>query len=195
MPNKKNYELKRAFFHIGCSLILIWTFDYVKPIIVAFVIFVLVVLIESIRLKVKKVNHFFTTNKYCLWCKIIRDEEKNNFSQLMTASLAVLMISWLPLSLLKIAILINAFADPAARIFGIKWGKKKILNTKNSFVGSFAFFVTAFLICTIFSISLLPSLAAAGVGTAAEFVPDKKPFWSDNLRIPIFVGLTLWVFV
>lgn len=195
MPNKKNYEITRAIFHIGCSLILIWTLNYVKPTIFAGCAFLIILLVELIRLKNHKVNHVITSHKYLFWHKIIRDEEKNNFTPLLSASLAFLLISWLPLNLLKIAILINGIADPAARIFGIKWGKKKILNTKNSFVGSFAFFAAAFLVCISFAIPLFPSLATAMAGTVAEFVPDKKPLWVDNLRIPVSVGLVLWLLV
>jgi dolichol kinase len=53
--------------------------------------------------------------------------------------------------------------------------------------------MTAFCICAIFGIPLLQSLITAATGTMAEFVPDKKPFWADNLRIPVFVGLVLWI--
>ncbi|MFH1565032.1 MAG: hypothetical protein ABIC82_04235 [bacterium] len=195
MPAKKNYEFTRAIFHIGCSLILVWTLNYVKPTIFASCAFLLILLVELIRLKNDKINYYFTTHKYLFWHKIIRDEEKNNFSPLMTAALAFLIISWLPLNLLTIAILINALADPVARIFGIKWGKKKILNTKNSFVGSFAFFTVAFLVCISFTIPILTSLVVATVGTVAEFAPDKKPLWVDNLRIPVSIGLVLWILV
>ncbi|MFH1187319.1 MAG: hypothetical protein V1688_00480 [bacterium] len=195
MATKKNYEFTRAIFHIGCSLILVWTLNYVKPTVFASCAFLIILLVELIRLKNNKINNYLTAHKYFFWHKIIRDEEKNNFTPLFAASLAFLIISWLPLNLLAIAILINGFADPAARICGIKWGKKKILNTKNSFVGSFAFFVVAFLVCAAFSIPILPSFAVAIVGTVAEFVPDKKPLWVDNLRIPVSVGLVLWILV
>lgn len=195
MPAKKNYEFTRAIFHIGCSLILVWTLNYVKPTIFASCAFLIILLVELIRLKNHKINHTLTTNKYLFWRKIIRDEEKNNFSQMLTEALAFFLISWLPLNLLKTAILIHGFADPAARICGIKWGKKKILNTKKSFVGSFAFFTVAFLVCVAFAIPIFQSLAVAMAGTMAEFVPDKKPFWVDNLRIPVSVGLVLWLLV
>lgn len=195
MTNKKKYELTRAIFHIGCSLILVWTFNYVKPVIIIAIGFFSILLVEIIRIKFFKINDFITTNKYSFWSKIVRRGEKRNFSAILTASFAFLIISWLPLNLLKTAILVNAFADPAARMFGIKWGKKKILNTKNSFVGSSAFFITAFSVCIIFAIPVYQSLITAAAGTMAELMPDKKPFWSDNLRIPVFVGLVLWILI
>lgn len=195
MKDKKNYEFTRAIFHIGCSLILIWTLNYVKPTIFASCAFLIILLVELIRLKNHKVNYVITSQKYLFWHKIIRDEEKNNFTPLLSASLAFLMISWLPLNLLTIAILINGIADPAARICGIKWGKKKILNTKNSYIGSSAFFIVAFLVCIFFSIPPLQSLTVAMAGTMAEFVPDKKSLWVDNLRIPVSVGLVLWMII
>lgn len=195
MPNKKNYEITRAVFHISGSLILIWTFNYVKPILIIASLFLFILLIELIRLRNNNINNYITQNKYFFWNKIIRDEEKREFSALITSSFGFLLISWLPLNLLKTTILINAFADPSARICGIKWGKKKILNTKNSFVGSFAFFITAFLVCVFFAMPFFTSLIVAMAGTVAEFAPDKQPFWVDNLRIPVSVGLILRIII
>jgi dolichol kinase len=191
MSNTTNYEISRAVFHIGASLILVWILDYVKPVIATSVIFAIVLLIELIRLKHAKINHLIVNHRKSFLKKIIRYEEIFDFSPLLVVSLAFLLISWLPLNLLKTAIWVNAFADPTARIFGVKWGRKKILNTKNSWVGSSAFFIVAFLVSAYY-VNILPALAAAATGTIAEFIPDKKPFWVDNLRIPVFVGLVLY---
>ncbi len=188
MNNKKEYELIRAIWHVGTQLILVWMLNYVKPVLLTAIIFIGIAIIELSRLRLPKLNSFIANNKYSL----LREDEVNDFSTLFSGTLAFLLISWLPLNLLKAAILVNAFADPSARLFGIRWGHKRILNTQNSWVGSSAFFTVAFLVC-IYFVNPLPALAAAATGTIAEFVPDKKPFWMDNLRITVFVGLVLWV--
>jgi dolichol kinase len=192
MPINKKYELKRLFFHIFTSLILVWLVDYVNHTYLAIFLFIVLVLVDILRIKYKNFNNLLVNDKRSFVSKIIRREEKNNFTATTAFALGFLFISWMPVDFIKIILLINGLADPSARVFGIKWGRTKIFNTKNSWVGSFAFFLVAFFI-SVYYILPLPALAVALSGAIAEALPDKKPFWVDNLRIPLIVGVVLWV--
>jgi len=106
---------------------------------------------------------------------------------------------------------IMAFADPVAALIGKRWGKRKftVLGDQKSYLGSVAFFITAFLIVLLLkmlvfhSVSVLPDMsipdtiglllrffAIALLATFAEAVGVKG---TDNLTIPVTVILALVV--
>jgi diacylglycerol kinase (CTP) len=94
----------------------------------------------------------------------------------------------------EVAVLVLAFADPAATVAGKLLGGRKILGEK-SVAGAAAFFVVAFLVSMVFfalaqpwllSIrGVLAALILAGSGTLAEMLGDSL---DDNLTIPIAVA-------
>jgi len=193
MTRIKNYEIRRAIFHIGSSLILIWVLDYVKPFLFAPWLFAFVLFVELLRLKYPKLNKLIMHQR-SFFSRIIRREEVDNLSAVLAMVFAFLLISWMPLNIIKVALLVNGLADPAARFFGIHWGKKKILKTQNSWVGSSAFFLVALIIGLVY-FNWWIALIIAVIGSIAEFLPDTPPLWVDNFRIPFFVGLFLWLLI
>ncbi len=95
-------------------------------------------------------------------------------------------------------ILILSICDPLAALIGRNWpkGKYHILGHQKTLSGSFAFFISAFLLSFIFSISLSPTasmgvliaLTIAFVSTIAEGISQKG---IDNVLIPVSVISTL----
>mgnify|MGYP001594867520 CR=1 FL=1 len=75
--------------------------------------------------------------------------------------------------------------DAVAAFAGRQWGKRKIFYTYNkTYFGSFAFFVSATLACSIF-IPFWMAVAIAFIGTILESIPMRH--W-DNFVIPLGVS-------
>ena len=92
------------------------------------------------------------------------------------------------------AILFNTFGDMAATMVGKSIGHIKIMNGKKTAEGSIACFITMFLVVIWAHIKLqLPFLAGtlgALTGTVTELISLKI---NDNLTIPIFSGVVMWL--
>ena len=87
------------------------------------------------------------------------------------------------------AVAIMGFADTAAALVGMKFGKKRIAGTQKTFAGSLAFaLVSTLILFTIQSASLPFALVVIGAATLDELF---SPFGTDNLTIPIVVVLLL----
>lgn len=111
------------------------------------------------------------------------------------------LITWFaPQAAVCTALLVLAFADPAAMIVGTQWGRKKLYGDK-SVAGTAAFFVVgaamAFLYLTFIGTPASPlarlgiAAAVAAVGAVAELFGGKL---DDNFAIPVAcatVGLLL----
>ena len=89
------------------------------------------------------------------------------------------------------AVLILAFADPAAAWFGRRYGKRKLYRQK-SFVGSLAFLIVGFLAAGAFLLTLWPAiaparaLAAAAVCSLAAAIAELfSERIDDNFTVPI----------
>jgi dolichol kinase len=82
------------------------------------------------------------------------------------------------------AVLILSISDSLSTLFGKKYGKVKIYNSK-SVLGSLVFFSSAFFIEFIFQ-NFLTSLVVAFVATFVEILPA-----DDNITIPLAVGAVL----
>ena len=88
-----------------------------------------------------------------------------------------------------IALIVMSLADAMAAIIGVGFGKTKLLN--KSLEGSFAFFMTTFLILYIFDIPLIISLIVSSLATLTELI--EIPKINDNISIPISVALLLTI--
>ncbi len=111
-----------------------------------------------------------------------------------------IVFSLLPLNIASAASAILAVGDSFSTMFGLNFGKHRLVG-KKSLEGSSAFFVGAFFISLIF---VTPVVAAVGafVGMLVElFIPPKlggkKSHWflDDNLLIPIIGGAAMFVFL
>ena len=88
-----------------------------------------------------------------------------------------------------IALIVMSLADAMAAIIGVGFGKTKLLN--KSLEGSFAFFITTFLILYIFEIPIIISLIVSSLATLTELI--EIPKINDNISIPIVVALLLTI--
>ncbi len=88
-----------------------------------------------------------------------------------------------------IALIVMSLADAMAAIVGVGYGKTILLN--KSLEGSFAFFMTTFLILYFFDIPLIISLIVSSVATLTELI--EIPKINDNISIPIAVALLLTI--
>jgi dolichol kinase len=96
------------------------------------------------------------------------------------------------------AIFTLAFADPLSAIIGIRFGKRRIVKEK-SLEGSAAFFIATFLVVMLTFFSSVEgmtwtivgmSFLVALLGSAFEMIPLRI---DDNLTIPLFTAIILWV--
>ena len=83
-----------------------------------------------------------------------------------------------------------SLADANAAIIGVGYGKTKLLN--KTLEGSFAFYITTFIILYIFKIPLMLSFLVSLITTLTELI--EIPRINDNITIPIMVGLLLTMF-
>jgi len=97
-----------------------------------------------------------------------------------------LLLSWPNIVLFQIAMVILAFADPLASLFGQSFGKHTyyIFDEKRTFEGSMVCFFTTFIICISFTTSFFFSLFAAGALVSVETFSLRG---SDNFFIPVGV--------
>ena len=89
-----------------------------------------------------------------------------------------------------IGLIVMSLADANAAIVGVGYGKIKLLN--KSLEGSFAFYMTTFIILYIFKIPIIISLLVSLIATLTELIDIPKI--NDNISIPITVGLLLTIF-
>ncbi len=85
------------------------------------------------------------------------------------------------------AVLVLAFADPAASVVGRLWGRRRL--GKGSWEGTGAFFLVAFAVMAPF-VGVTVALVAAAAVAAFEVLPTGI---DDNLTLPVVAGLALWV--
>lgn len=175
-------EFLRKTIHIsGIFLIplLLW-----KKEIFSFLLFLFLVIylfIEILDRKNKKI--FFLT---ALTQNSKRPHEKNKLSRgALFLSLSGIILPFLfgPHAA-AIGLSQTFVADTAASLIGMKWGKKKIFGLQKSWMGSLAFFLTAFVV-SLYFVSYPQALFLASVGTLLEALSIKE---MDNLLIPLGVG-------
>ena len=129
---------------------------------------------------------------------VIRAEEQLKESAMVPYMIAILLtIITFPKAIAITAILILAISDPLSAIFGIRFGKRRIVSHK-SLEGSLAFFLSSFFIChLILHYSIGPytwkitivSLLLAFSSSVVESLPIKL---DDNLTIPLSTSFLLW---
>ena len=88
----------------------------------------------------------------------------------------------------EITVLIYGISDVSANLIGTHYGKHSfsIFKCKKSWEGSTAFFISIFIILTIFRISLP---IAAGISLVTTLAEGFSPFGLDNLTIPMVISI------
>ena len=198
LQTRHNIQIMRRLFHIFngvffATLYLI-AFSHSQMVHILGTIACVLYLIEQIRIKYPE-----TAAKLLPFTKfVMRAEEQLKESAMMPYAMAILLsIITFPKEIALVAIYTLAFADPLSAIIGIKFGKRKISETR-SVEGSLAFFFSTFFVCLMVlsgyypdnGLSVLVVSVVLGIlGTLFDLIPLKI---DDNLTIPLFIGSTLW---
>ncbi len=199
LATRHDLQLTRRFFHMLCGFgiaTLYWlSFSHTQMIHLLGTLACVLYVVEQIRINYPKMASKFLP----LSRLVMRAEEQLKESAMVPYAFAVLLsILTFPKVIALIAIYTLAISDPLSAIFGIRYGKRRIVPHK-SLEGSTAFFISMFLISFIvlgfflqisatfiFFISLFISLAT----TVFEMIPFKI---DDNITIPLFVSFILWI--
>ena len=143
-------------------------------------------LLEFFRLSNKKVKDLYKR----VFGRVTREFEDSS----LTGASYVLLSSFIILFFFSkyvciASLLIMSFSDTFAAIIGRIYGKTKI-GTK-TLEGSFAFFLTSFLIVVLMSpyISIFPALLAISLATIVELFPVNNI--DDNFSVPIVCAIVM----
>lgn len=198
---RKSLQLPRRLFHcsmgLGVGLIYQFLLTHSRAIYILGFCACVVYILEQIRINYPELaGNIKIINKY-----LFRAEEQLKESAGVPYVMGVLLtlISF-PKVVALVAIYTLAVADPLSAIFGIRYGKTKIVPHK-SLEGSLAFFISSFLITFLVffwwtsflkimvGTILLLSFLVAITTSIFEMVPLRI---DDNLTIPLFTaGMTL----
>lgn len=149
--------------------------------------------LDFMRVRSQRINLFFmkTFGRY------MRSNEKDGLTgtSYLFAGLLVLIVLF-PKEIATLALAMLAVGDPLASIFGVLYGKDKLVGNK-SFQGTLAAFVACTLIAFIYFFYmnlmteriLLVSILAGLVGATSELVPFGK--LDDNLSFPVLAAILL----
>lgn len=178
----------RRLFHLitGLSLVLILAYSArTKGILLILSLFIITIIIETIRLHLPKVNHLF----FHYFHSLLRGEEKKKLTgtaYFLGGILLSILLFDMDIALFSITIL--TVGDPAASAIGKRWGRYRIKG--KSLEGSMAFFISAMIMGLILR-RLWPGLPAAVLiagavaGALTELLSAKV---NDNLLIPLIAA-------
>lgn len=191
MKTLTKYVMIRKILHILTALVPVsYIFLPRFPMVVSlFVIGILFLLTDFIRLEVKIVGSFF--ERYLgnlMWQK-----EKYTLTAATHYTVASFLVVYFFDKWIAIAVLLFlAFGDTAAHIIGVRWGKNR-LDTEKTIEGSLA----CFLICLLISLLLpQPSLFVLAVGALVASLVEFFPFGiDDNFTLPLISGAAMEIIV
>lgn len=197
-PGRSELHLLRKVWHMSTgslALYLYYALDMDKFLwpIIAFAVAVFGFSFDLLRLKSEKFNKF----AFKLGGPFYRDSEKSGISGLPYYALGVsLSLFFYKESIAILSIWFLVFSDPLSSLFGVIFGKDKILPNK-SLQGSAAGFCTCYLITLFYCLkygqshqNILGFAILAGIiGSISEILSAFKI--DDNLTIPVVSGLGL----
>ena len=127
---------------------------------------------------------------------MVRDSEWQRITGATYVMLGALLTVWLfPKPVAIGVLLVASFADAAASLVGINFGRARFLG--KSPAGSFAFFITALaILCVALPEMKGVAFAAAAFATIVEALPSLKLGrfeLNDNLMIPLLTGGLIWL--
>ena len=156
---------------------------------------------DAYRLRHPKFNQFFVRHLRLL----LRDSEANSLSGVTFIIVGIyITVALFSKEVATLSLLFLALGDPCAIIFGVLYGKDKLIGNK-SLQGAFAAFIVCGLIAfayylvtdkmtasteRLFLVSILSGL----IGALSETISIKK--LDDNLTFPILSAIFLrWLFI
>lgn len=167
--------------------------EFVLPLLIATLI--LFVPLDLLRQKNPKINRMVLK----VFGPIMRKGEVDGIAGTTWLIAGVTLVtSFCPRSIVSLALLFLAFADPLASFVGIRFGRIKVFGRK-----TLEGFLTAYLVCAIATYVFLStttdfgstliwiSLIAGLIGSLAELVPVGK--LDDNFTMPVLSAFGLYI--
>ena len=187
--NTEGIQPWRRLFHMGCGVAMITLVHLVgagsKVVMASMAGAVAAALtLDWIRLRFEPANTAF----FRLFSGLASPREAGRVASstwFLIGALAVLLIA--PPRFFLPAMLVLAFADPAASVVGRLWGRRAL--GKGSWEGTAAFFIVAVAVL-VPVVGLRAALLGAAAAAAFEVVPRGI---DDNLVVPVVTALALWV--
>ncbi|MFH1436141.1 MAG: diacylglycerol/polyprenol kinase family protein [Pseudomonadota bacterium] len=185
----------RNAFHAGMGLFAVLMYEFVitytQALIILFALNVVFFSLEIARRLSPRLNGMLVDRVFSSFARPSERHRINSSSYYLLSMTFVAIL--FPQAPVQLAVLILAFADPAATVAGKLWGRKKLIRNK-SWVGTASFFAVAFVVTTVFlllkaphltlPLTLLASLTVSAIGAATELLSYRI---DDNLSIPILV--------
>lgn len=178
-------ELGRKFFHL-LQVLGIWLFVHISEtyshqtaLLIAVAFFILFLKVEYLR-----VEYQMQMPKFFRW--ILRQKEESHYSGVIFFVIALIIcFSIFDYPIALVALLFAAFGDFFSALFGIAFGKKKLIHNK-TYVGFIAGLIANYVAGSVFLLDH-PELLIPMVLTASfvEVITNKL---DDNLTVPIFSG-------
>lgn len=197
----KPMNYSRNLFHAlsGLVAVLLYQFLLTKPQAIACVLLAAAVLVtlEVIRRYSSRWNKVLSEKIFRV---VAHPSERHRItgSTYFIVALAIITVLF-PKPPVEVAILILAFADPAASITGRLWGTRKLYDNK-SYVGTGSFFAVAWIATIIFLTVAVKDLstvhavvAALIIATAGTIVEVLSTRVDDNLTIPVVCALAAFL--
>ncbi len=195
---RTDVHLARRLYHTLGVCIVLAVFSYLPrsimiPLFMSFTAICL--FIDIIRQKVPHMNQRFMKS----FALFIRQNEVQNLTGMTFITLGITTIAIVfPPEIVKLSLLMLAFGDPISSIFGILYGKDKLVGNK-SLQGTIAGLVVCALVSAIYFLSfglyldriILISLICGIIGAVSELLPIRD--LDDNFTFPIISSTLLWL--
>ena len=179
-------EFKRKIVHFASAIIGLSIIYLDREVILPFLIVSAIIfpLLDYMRINNKFVSNFY--NSYFHSITRSFESKKLTGASFVFWGALITYILFEP-KVAGIALIVMSLADANAAIMGVGYGNTKLLN--KSLEGSFAFYVTTFIILYIFKIPLIISLFISVISTFTELI--EIPKINDNISIPLSVAFFL----
>jgi len=196
---RSDLHLARKTWHLGMGTFIAFMYMFVcsqsTAVMLLGFFLGLDLLIETARLKVPALNEKIM--RY--WGSLMRSCERDRLSgtPFYIAS-ALLAVAIFPKPVAVLSILLLAYGDPIASLFGVLYGHKgKRFSSGKSLVGTLAGVLTCTLVSLIFFLMMevsgapliILTLVAGLAGGLAELLPLDL---DDNFVIPVVSGFVIW---
>ncbi len=154
----------------------------------------IIILPDVYRLRNAKFNQFMIKRLRL----ILRDSEANQLSGITYIVIGIFVTVFVfPKQVAILSLLFLAFGDPAASVFGVLYGKDKLIGNK-SLQGASAAFLICGLIAFLYYLFqdimterlVLAAILSGLIGALSESIGIRK--LDDNLTFPILSGFFLW---
>lgn len=195
---RSDLHLSRRFFHflgVAAFVYLYQILDHPAAIKASLAFCVVSIFGEIARFKIPFINRALVTSMG----RVMRKQELRNIAGLTYLAFGGFIVIYVfPKPIATLALLMLAVGDPASSIFGILYGKDKIVGNKTlqgAIAGFVACSIVAFIYFAIIHLHseriILVSLVSGAIGTIAELIPVGK--LDDNFTLPVISASLLWI--